>query len=158
MTSLLDAKGYIHALMDSAASGLSLFLPAVIFLVACGMAFATGTSWGTFGILIPIVNDVFADNPTLLIIGMSACLAGAVCGDHCSPISDTTIMSSAGAQCDHLNHVSTQIPYAVTVAAVSFVGFLLAGLIQNWFIVFPITVALLFGVLIFIKMRSSKNA
>ena len=158
MTSLLDAKGYIHTLMESAASGLSLFLPAVIFLVACGMAFATGTSWGTFGILIPIVNDVFADNPTLLIIGMSACLAGAVCGDHCSPISDTTIMSSAGAQCDHLNHVSTQIPYAVTVAAVSFIGFLLAGLIQNWFIVFPITVAIMFAVLIFIKMRSKKNA
>ena len=145
-----------------------MFLPPVIFLVACFLAFSTGTSWGTFGILIPIVSHIFSDdpstlnvvegNPTLLIIGMSACLAGAVCGDHCSPISDTTIMSSAGAQCDHLNHVSTQIPYAVTVAAISFVGFLLAGLIQNWFIVFPITLAIMFAVLIVIKMRAKKNA
>ena len=133
-------------------------LPPILYLLGAIVSFATGTSWGTFGILIPIVNDVFAEDPTLLIIGMSACLAGAVCGDHCSPISATTIMSSAGAQCDHLNHVSTQIPYAVTVAAVSFIGFLLAGLVQNWFIVFPITVAILFAVLIFIKMRSKKKA
>ena len=168
MTSLLQAKEYIGMLMQGAAESLTMFLPPVIFLVACFLAFSTGTSWGTFGILIPIVSHIFSDdpstlnvvegNPTLLIIGMSACLAGAVCGDHCSPISDTTIMSSAGAQCDHLNHVSTQIPYAVTVAAISFVGFLLAGLIQNWFIVFPITVAIMFAVLIVIKMRAKKNA
>lgn len=151
MTILLESKEYIGNLMEGAAEGLNLFLPAIVFLVACGMAFATGTSWGTFGILIPIVNEIFADDPTLLIIGMSACLAGAVCGDHCSPISDTTIMSSAGAQCDHINHVSTQLPYAVTVAAVSFVGFLLAGLIQNWFIVFPIVLALMLVVLFVIR-------
>jgi len=157
MTSLLGAKEYVGVLMEGAASGLVSVLPAVVFLVACGMAFATGTSWGTFGILIPIVNHIFAEDPTLLIIGMSACLAGAVCGDHCSPISDTTIMSSAGAQCDHINHVSTQIPYAVTVAAVSFVGFLLAGWIQNWFIVFPITVALLIGTLFAIKFMTKKK-
>ena len=133
------------------------FLPVIIFIIACAMSFATGTSWGTFGVLLPIVCAVFPSGE-LMIISVSACLAGAVCGDHCSPISDTTIMSSAGARCDHLNHVSTQIPYAVTVAAISFVGFLLAGLIQNWFIVFPITVAIMFAVLICIKMTSKKKA
>ena len=158
MTALLEAKEFIAGLMESAAEGLSSFLPAVIFAVACLLAFATGTSWGTFGILIPIVTNIFGDNQTLMIIGMSACLAGAVCGDHCSPISDTTIMSSAGAQCDHINHVSTQIPYAMTVAAVSFVGFLLAGLIQNWFIVFPLTAALLVGTLFVIKLVNAKKA
>jgi len=158
MTTLLGAKEYVGMIMENAAEGLFSVLPAVIFLVACGMAFATGTSWGTFGILIPIVNHIFAEDPTLLIIGMSACLAGAVCGDHCSPISDTTIMSSAGAQCDHINHVSTQIPYAVTVAAVSFIGFLLAGWIKNWFIVFPIIVVLLLGVLFAIKYMQKKKA
>ena len=158
MTGLLEAKEFIAGLMENAASALSLFLPAVIFLVACLLAFATGTSWGTFGILIPIVTSIFSSDFSLMIIGMSACLAGAVCGDHCSPISDTTIMSSAGAQCEHINHVSTQIPYAVTVAGVSFVGFVLAGLIQNWFIVFPITAAILIGVLFVIKMIESKKA
>jgi len=158
MTSLLEAKEFIAGLMAKAAAGLSSFLPAVVFLVACLLAFATGTSWGTFGILIPIVTGIFDHEPTLMIIGMSACLAGAVCGDHCSPISDTTIMSSAGAQCDHINHVSTQIPYAVTVAGVSFVGFVLAGLIQNWFIVFPLTAALLIGVLFVLKITSGKKA
>lgn len=156
MTTLLQAKEFIASIM-AGATWLHAFLPAVIFLVACGLSFATGTSWGTFGILIPIVNGIFTEDATLLIIGMSACLAGAVCGDHCSPISDTTIMSSAGAQCDHINHVSTQLPYAVLVAAVSFVGFLLAGLIQNWFIVFPLTVLILLGVLIVIRTRQQRG-
>lgn len=120
--------------MDSAAAGLANFLPAIIFLVACLLAFATGTSWGTFGILIPIVTAIFDPTSELLIIGISACLAGAVCGDHCSPISDTTIMSSAGAQSNHINHVATQLPYAITVAVIAFVGYLLAAFIQNAFI------------------------
>ncbi len=130
MTNLLDASGFVEGAMANAGA-LNNFLPAIIFLVACFIAFSTGTSWGTFGILIPIVLAVFPVGSTLGTIGMSACLAGAVCGDHCSPISDTTIMSSAGARCDHINHVSTQIPYAVTVAAISFVGYLLTGIITS---------------------------
>ena len=131
MTSMLGAAAFIDGVMHGAAEGLALFLPAVIFLVACFLAFATGTSWGTFGILIPIVVEIFDPSSALFFIGISACLAGAVCGDHCSPISDTTIMSSAGAQCDHINHVSTQIPYVVTVAACSFVAYIVAGLTKN---------------------------
>ena len=142
MTSLLGAKFYVADLMNSAAAGLNNFLPAIIFLVACVLAFATGTSWGTFGILIPIVTYMFSSNSEILIICISACLAGAVCGDHCSPISDTTIMSSAGAECDHLNHVYTQIPYAVTVAAISFVMFIIAGFVQNAWICLPIGIVL----------------
>ena len=151
MTSALDAKGYIAFLMQNSAASLANFLPAVIFLVACVLAFATGTSWGTFGILIPIVVAIFPAESELLFIGMSACLAGAVCGDHCSPISDTTIMSSAGARCEHINHVSTQLPYAIFVAAVSFIGFILAGLTKNWFVSFPITVVILFVALVVVK-------
>ena len=128
MTSMLGADVYVHDVMFGAAEGLYSMLPAVIFVVACLLAFASGTSWGTFGILIPIVTAIFEPSSTLLTIGISACLAGAVCGDHCSPISDTTIMASAGAQCDHVNHVSTQLPYAITVAAVSFVSFIIAAL------------------------------
>jgi len=128
---LLGSASYVEALMRGAAPGLERLLPAVIFLVACLLAFATGTSWGTFGILIPIVCYIFDPSDPIFYIGMSACLAGAVCGDHCSPISDTTIMSSAGAQCVHVNHVSTQLPYAITVAAISFVCFLIAGFVQN---------------------------
>ena len=158
MTSLLEAKEFIAGLMSGAAAGLDRFLPAVIFLVACVLAFATGTSWGTFGILIPIVVSIFPTTSPLLFIGMSACLAGAVCGDHCSPISDTTIMSSAGARCEHINHVSTQLPYAITVASVSFVAFLLAGFISNWFIVFPIAVALMLATLFVIRSISSRKA
>jgi Na+/H+ antiporter NhaC len=150
---VLGINVYVDAMMKAAAPGLASFLPAVIFLVACVLAFATGTSWGTFGILIPIVTLIFPEGSILLIVGMSACLAGAVCGDHCSPISDTTIMSSAGARCNHLNHVSTQLPYAITVAAVSFLGYLLTGfkVFQNWFIVFPILVVILVAALIAIK-------
>ena len=151
MTSLLGAKDYVGYVMENAAPALQNFLPAIIFLVACVLAFATGTSWGTFGILIPIVYAIFEQGDPLLIIGMSACLAGAVCGDHCSPISDTTIMSSAGAQCDHLNHVSTQIPYAVTVAAISFVCYVIAGFVQSWYIVLPIGIVLTVGTLFVIK-------
>lgn len=151
MTSLLEAKEFIGSVMEGSAASLYQFLPAVIFLVACVLAFSTGTSWGTFGILIPIVTGIFPVESPLLFIGMSACLAGAVCGDHCSPISDTTIMASAGARCNHINHVSTQLPYVLTVAGVSFLGFILAGVIQNWFIVFPVTVAMMIGLLIFFK-------
>ena len=157
MTSALEAREFIAGIMEGAAEGLNMFLPAIIFLVACLLAFATGTSWGTFGVLIPIVTAIFDPTSPLLFIGMSACLAGAVCGDHCSPISDTTIMSSAGARCEHLNHVSTQIPYALTVAGISFVAFILAGLIQNWFIVFPISVVLTVGTLFVIQKVAKKN-
>ena len=156
MTGLLGAATYVEMLMDQAAAGLANFLPAVIFVVACLLAFATGTSWGTFGILIPIVTAIFAEGDALLIIGMSACLAGAVCGDHCSPISDTTIMSSAGGQCNHINHVSTQIPYAVTVAAVSFVGYIIAGFVQSWVIVLPIMIVVMIATLFVIKAVTKK--
>ena len=158
MTNLLDAAGFVRQLMEGAAGGLSLFLPAIIFLVACGLAFATGTSWGTFGILIPIVTNIFPADSDLLFIGISACLAGAVCGDHCSPISDTTIMASAGAQCDHVDHVATQLPYAVTVAGISFVCYLIAPLIDNWFITFPIAVALTVGTLFVIRAVTRRRA
>ncbi len=151
MTGLLGAKYYVHSLMTDAAASLMNFLPAIIFIVACVLAFATGTSWGTFGILIPIVTSMFPADSELMIISMSACLAGAVCGDHCSPISDTTIMSSAGAQCDHINHVSTQIPYALTVAIISFVTYILAGFIQSWYIVLPIGIVLTVATLFVIK-------
>ena len=158
MTTLLGAKVYVAMLMENAAAGLDKLLPAIIFLVACVLAFATGTSWGTFGILIPIVTAIFPDNHFLMIIGISACLAGAVCGDHCSPISDTTIMSSAGAQCDHINHVSTQLPYALTVAAVSFVNFIIAPFINNVFISLAIAFAMMIGVLFVIKAVIKKKA
>lgn len=158
MTNLLDAAGFVRQLMEGAAGGLSLFLPAIIFLVACGLAFATGTSWGTFGILIPIVTNIFPADSDLLFIGISACLAGAVCGDHCSPISDTTIMASAGAQCNHVDHVATQLPYAVTVAGISFVCYLIAPLIDNWFITFPIAVALTVGTLFVIRAVTRRRA
>ena len=143
--------------MSGAAGGLYNFLPAIIFLVACFLAFSTGTSWGTFGILIPIVVTIFPAGSELVIIGMSACLAGAVCGDHCSPISDTTIMSSAGAQCDHLVHVSTQIPYAMTVAAISFVMFIIAGFIQNWIICLAIGIVLTVGTTFVLKLITDKK-
>ena len=158
MTSLLGADMYVDKLMRGAAQGLENFLPAIIFLVACGLAFATGTSWGTFGILIPIVTAIFEPTSTLYIIGMSACLAGAVCGDHCSPISDTTIMSSAGAQCDHVSHVSTQLPYALTVAAVSFIGYIIAGFSQNIYITLAVSFVLLLGTLFVIKAVISKQS
>ena len=151
MTGLLGAANYVEMLMDSAAAGLANFLPAIIFLVACVLAFSTGTSWGTFGILIPIVTAIFDPSSELLIIGVSACLAGAVCGDHCSPISDTTIMSSAGSQSNHINHVSTQLPYAITVAAISFFTYLIAAFIQNAVVLLSIGVIITIGSLFVIK-------
>ena len=159
MTAALGAKYFVADVMSGAAEGLDKFLPAIIFLVACFLAFATGTSWGTFGILIPIVTYIFAggENAELMIIGISACLAGAVCGDHCSPISDTTIMSSAGGQCNHLNHVSTQMPYAISVAAVSFVMFVVAGFVQNAWICLPLSVVLLFAFLFVAKIVTNKK-
>ena len=128
---LLGSQAFVHDVMFGASQGLYNLLPAVIFLVAVVLAFASGTSWGTFGILIPIVTAIFPADSKLLFIGLSACLAGAVCGDHCSPISDTTIMASAGAQIEHIKHVSTQLPYALTVAGISFVSFIFAGFVQN---------------------------
>ena len=158
MTSLLGAKEFVGTLMKSASSGLYSLLPAVIFLVACGLAFATGTSWGTFGILIPIVTEVFKADFTLMIVGVSACLAGAVFGDHVSPISDTTIMASAGAQCNHINHVSTQFPYAATVAAVSFVTYIVAGFVPNAYIVLPIGIVLMIATLLVIRSVTNRQA
>ena len=159
MTALLGAKYFVGALMNEAAAGLASFLPAIIFVVACVLAFATGTSWGTFGILIPIVTYLFTDpaDATILVICMSACLAGAVCGDHCSPISDTTIMSSAGANCNHINHVATQLPYALTVAAISFVMYIIAGFVQNAWICLPIGVAMTVGTVVLLKLISDKR-
>ena len=157
MTGLLDSDTFVQGALASAGS-LDKFLPAIIFLVACAIAFSTGTSWGTFGILIPIVTAIFPVGSELGIMGLSACLAGAVCGDHCSPISDTTIMSSAGAQCDHVTHVSTQIPYAVTVAVISFVCYVIAGLIQNVLISLPIAIVLTIATLFVIKAITRKKA
>ena len=158
MTSALGSDVFVEGVVKGSAESLAAFLPAIIFLVACFIAFSTGTSWGTFGILIPIVVDVFPASSELLYIGMSACLAGAVCGDHISPISDTTIMSSAGARCDHINHVSTQIPYALTVAAVSFVCYLIAAFVQNWIISLAIAAVLMIGTLFVIKKVTAKKA
>jgi Na+/H+ antiporter NhaC len=157
MTGMLDSDAFVKASLESAGA-LNNFLPAIIFLVACGISFATGTSWGTFGILIPIVLSIFPAGSTLAIIGMSACLAGSVCGDHCSPISDTTIMSSAGAKCNHLNHVSTQLPYALTVAVISFVCFLIAPFIQKAWICLPIGVVMTVAVLFVIKFATKNKA
>ncbi len=159
MTTLMGAKYFVANMMSGAAASLQNFLPAIIFLVACLLAFATGTSWGTFGILIPIVLSIFPSGE-LQVIGISACLAGAVCGDHCSPISDTTIMSSAGAQCNHINHVSTQLPYAITVAGVSFVSFIIAGFVQSWYIALPVGILLMIGTLFVLKFinKNSKKA
>ena len=156
MTGLLDSDTFVSNALANA-SGLQNFLPAIIFVVACFIAFSTGTSWGTFGILIPIVTAIFPVGSQLGIMGMSACLAGAVCGDHCSPISDTTIMSSAGAQCDHVNHVSTQLPYALTVAGVSFVSYIIAGFVQNAYIMLPIAAVLTVGTLFVIKAVTNKK-
>ena len=156
---LLGAKFFVADAMQSVAEGFANFLPAVIFLVACGLAFATGTSWGTFGILIPIVVGTFGvDAGTILTIGLGACLAGAVMGDHCSPISDTTILASTGAQCYHLNHVKTQIPYALTVAAVSFVNYIIAGFLQNVVIDLILAFASMFGVLLILRVVFKSSA
>ncbi|MCI8416186.1 MAG: Na+/H+ antiporter NhaC family protein [Lachnospiraceae bacterium] len=158
MTDSLGAAEYVEALVKSSADSFVAVLPAIIFVVGCLLAFATGTSWGTFGILIPIVVEAFsATNPALLTISISACMAGAVCGDHCSPISDTTIMASAGAQCNHVNHVSTQLPYAVSVAVISFITYLVAGFVQTAWIALPVGVILMMGFLFVVKNRNSNK-
>ena len=159
MTDSLGATVYIADIVRSASGSLMSFLPAIIFIIACFLAFSTGTSWGTFGILIPIVIAALGDitNP-ITVVAISACMAGAVCGDHCSPISDTTIMASAGAQCDHVNHVNTQLPYAITVAAVSFVSYIIAGFVPNAFVVLPIAIVLMVGTLFVIKVLTNKKA
>lgn len=170
MTNHLEAGAFVSGVVQSA-TALSVLLPVILFVVAIGLAFATGTSWGTFGILIPIVTSVFeaelanvsqtGEIPSMVIICISACLAGAVCGDHCSPISDTTIMASTGAQCDHVNHVSTQLPYALTVAAVCVVGYLLSGFVHNVFIVLGFSAALmlavLFAIRFFVKRKEGRD-
>ncbi len=161
MTDSLGAKIYISQLVEGSAGALQALLPAIIFLIAVGLSFATGTSWGTFGILIPIVLSVFEATNPLTIIAISACMAGAVCGDHCSPISDTTIMASAGAQSNHINHVSTQLPYAMTVAGVSFVTYILAGLLAKSglsIVALPVGAVLTVGVLLVIKNATKKKA
>lgn len=170
MTNHLEAGAFVSGVVQSA-TALSVLLPVILFVVAIGLAFATGTSWGTFGILIPIVTSVFdaelanvsqtGEIPSMVIICISACLAGAVCGDHCSPISDTTIMASTGAQCDHVNHVSTQLPYSLTVAAVCVVGYLLSGFVHNVFIVLGFSAALmlavLFAIRFFVKRKEGRG-
>lgn len=158
MTDSLGAATYVAHMLEHSAAGFMNFLPAIIFVVATGLAFASGTSWGTFGILIPIVVSCFQSvDPELMIISISACMAGAVCGDHCSPISDTSIMSSAGAQCDHLNHVTTQLPYAMTTSAVSFITFLVVGFTRSalWSLAFGVAVLLAF--LLFVRYRINKK-
>ena len=153
MTDSLGAAEYVAGIVDASKGSFINILPAVIFLIACGLSFATGTSWGTFGILIPITLKAFPldGSSPLAIICVSACMAGAVCGDHCSPISDTTIMSSAGAQCNHIAHVSTQLPYALTAAAVSFVTYLIAGFAKNAVVCLLIGIVLMVGTIILLK-------
>ena len=159
MTDSLGAAEFVAGVMENAAGGLVNLLPAIIFLVGCFLAFATGTSWGTFGILIPIVVAVFAGtNENMMIMSISACMAGAVCGDHCSPISDTTIMASAGAQCNHVNHVTTQLPYAITVAAVSFVTYIISGFVQTPVVALPVGIILMLLVLYVIKKKEEQAA
>ncbi len=157
MTNLLGAKVFVADLVSGSAAGMQSLLPAIIFIVAVGLSFSTGTSWGTFGILIPIVLGVFPTG-TMMIISISACLAGAVCGDHCSPISDTTIMASAGGECNHINHVTTQLPYALTVAGVSFVAYIITGFVRNVIICLPIAIALMIATLFVLENVMVKEA
>ena len=161
MTDSLGAANYVAGIFENFAdnSAVMSFIPAVVFLIGTFLAFATGTSWGTFGILIPIIVNVFGSNMgnELMIISISACMAGAVCGDHCSPISDTTIMASAGAQCDHIKHVSTQLPYAMTAAAVSFVAYIISGFVRNWFVCLPIGIVLMLCTLLVLKKTIAKE-
>ncbi|WP_308856477.1 Na+/H+ antiporter NhaC family protein [uncultured Oscillibacter sp.] len=152
MTDSLGAKYFVRDFVQGNAASFQMFLPAIVFVIGCLLAFATGTSWGTFGMLIPIVQNVFSMDDPLAIVCISACMAGAVCGDHCSPISDTTIMASAGAQCDHVSHVSTQLPYAVVAAAVSFVSYIVAGMVPNAFIALPVSIVLMLCTLVVIRV------
>lgn len=158
MTDSLGAKVFIAEFVRNYAQAAVNFLPAIVFLIAVGLSFATGTSWGTFGILIPIVLAVFGGSidQEICVVAISACMAGAVCGDHCSPISDTTIMASAGSQSNHLNHVSTQLPYALTCAGVSFVCYLIAGFVSNWFIMLPVAIVLMIATMFVIKKVAAR--
>ena len=159
MTDSLGAAPYVANFVEQSAGSFMSFLPGIIFVIACLLGFATGTSWGTFGILIPIVDAVFENtDPQMMIISISACMAGAVCGDHCSPISDTTIMASAGAQCNHINHVNTQLPYAFTVAAVSFVSYIIAGFVKTIAIALPVAFLLMLGTLVVLRKIYGKEA
>lgn len=159
MTDSLGASEFVDAVVSEYAAGFSFLLPAIIFVIAALISFATGTSWGTFGILIPIVVDIFQQTDhTMMIIAISACMAGSVCGDHCSPISDTTIMASAGAKCNHVKHVTTQLPYALTVAGISFVMYLIASVIKNPIISLVIGLALTIGALFVFKYLSNRSA
>ena len=163
MTNLLGAKIFVAELVAGSALSMQGFLPMIIFLVAAFLAFATGTSWGTFSILIPIVIGVFPEGQ-MMVISIASCLAGAVCGDHCSPISDTTIMASAGAHCEHVNHVSTQLPYVLLVAAVCMVGYFLIGVFRAvglasiaW-LALPICIIILLAILLIIRAKGTKEA
>ena len=155
MTDSLGAKDFVAGVVQGSAAGLQNLLPAIIFIIASLLAFATGTSWGTFGILIPICIAVFPEG-ALRIISISACMAGAVCGDHCSPISDTTIMASAGAMCNHVNHVSTQLPYAMSVAGISFLTYIVAGFVQNVIISFIVGLVFLAAFIVYVKKKYAK--
>ena len=159
MTDSLGAKYFVRDLVQQSATGMQMVLPVIVFVVGCLLAFSTGTSWGTFGILIPIVQNVFSMDSPLAIICISACMAGAVCGDHCSPISDTTIMASAGAQCDHVNHVSTQLPYAISCAVIAGVSYILAGFLASnglpGLIALPVGIVLMLGFLLVMKKRQA---
>ena len=158
MTDSLGAKEFVASIISGSASEFVNFLPVIIFVIAVFLAFATGTSWGTFGILIPIVVASFQDtDPNLMIIAMSACMVGAVCGDHCSPISDTTIMASAGAKCNHINHVNTQMPYVMTVAVISAIGYVILGFTRNIWISLPVCVAITIVFLIIMRNRNKKK-
>ena len=157
VTGLLGSDAFIDTVMAGVPEFLYGIFPALIFVVACVLSFATGTSWGTFGILIPIVVTIFGVGDPLFYVGISACLAGAVCGDHCSPISDTTIMASAGANCNHVDHVSTQLPYAITVAAISFVSFLFAGFVPIAWIALPFGIVLTVGTVFVIRYLANKK-
>ena len=164
ITGLLGAPEFIHGIVEASAGSVQMLVPALVFIVSVFLAFSTGTSWGTFSILIPIVCAIYPADSEMLVISISACLAGAVCGDHCSPISDTTIMSSAGAHCDHINHVNTQLPYALTVAAVCGVGYLLAGIIgfQTQSIAAlastPLTLIVIVAVVLFVRRTQMSKA
>ena len=151
ITGLLGADVFVAGLLENSKGAVQILLPVIVFCIAVFLAFATGTSWGTFGILLPIVVPILDPSSEILIITVSATLAGAVCGDHCSPISDTTIMASTGAQCDHINHVSTQLPYAILVAAVSAVNYILAAVIQNWLINLPIAIISMIAVILIVR-------
>lgn len=158
MTDSLGAKEFVASIISGSASGLVNFLPVIIFIIAVCLAFATGTSWGTFGILIPIVVASFQEtDPNLMIIAMSACMAGAVCGDHCSPISDTTIMASAGAKCNHINHVNTQMPYVMTVAVISAIGYIILGFTRSIWISLPVCAAITIVFLLIMRNRNKKR-